>query len=193
MFIKPTLNLHRRQTGVSLVEVIIFIVLMGVGVAGLMQLMGGMMRNSADPMIQKQALSVAESLLEEVMLQPFTDCDPDAYNVDTGACTHAEQPGPETIGASPQQTRYSTTNPFNNVNDYHNFSMPAPPGIHSIENSGTPILGLEQYSATVNVSNAGGDFGIGAGDALRIVVSVTDPLNQITTLTGYRFKYAPTP
>jgi type II secretory pathway pseudopilin PulG len=73
-----TLNLKRRKSrGLSLVELVMFIVIVGVAVAGIISVIGMTTGSSADPMIRKQALSIAEAMLEEVRLQPFTICDAD--------------------------------------------------------------------------------------------------------------------
>src|SRR5215470_7774406 len=67
----------RKSAGLSLVELIVFIVVVGLAVAGVLGALSLATRASADPMIQKQALAIAEALLEEVELRPFTFCDPD--------------------------------------------------------------------------------------------------------------------
>src|SRR5881392_3057931 len=67
----------RAEHGISLIELIVFIVIVGIAVAGVVGALSMATRASADPMIQKQALAIAEALLEEVQLQPFTYCDPD--------------------------------------------------------------------------------------------------------------------
>lgn len=68
---------RRRSRGLSLVELIMFIVIVGAAVAGIIGMIGIATKSSADPMIRKQALAIAEAMLEEVRLQPFTYCDPD--------------------------------------------------------------------------------------------------------------------
>jgi Tfp pilus assembly protein PilV len=84
-----TSNLRRRKSlGLSLVELVMFIVIVGAAVAGIIGVIGVTTRSSADPMIHKQALAIAEAVLEEVQLQPFTYCDPDdpaAATVNLGA------------------------------------------------------------------------------------------------------------
>lgn len=65
-----------RQTGISLVELIVFIVIVGVAVSGILLVMNKVTEHSADALVQKQSLAVAQSLLEEIELQPFTWCDP---------------------------------------------------------------------------------------------------------------------
>ena len=114
-------SVHRtaRQRGISLIELIMFIIIVGIGVAGLLLVFSTTLAKSADPMIQKQMLAIAESLLEEVEAKPFTYCDPDDANAASaanaaGCATTAEAMGPE---AGPE-TRTSTTTPFDNVNDY---------------------------------------------------------------------------
>ena len=74
---------RRKSRGFSLVEQVMFIVIVGAAVAGIIGVITVTTRSSADPMVRKQALAIAEAMLEEVQLQPFTYCDPD----DPGAAT----------------------------------------------------------------------------------------------------------
>src|SRR4051794_24643993 len=78
MFIPSVTDRYRfAQAGISLIELIMFMVIVSVGLAGILSVMTVTTRASADPMLRKQAIAVAESLLEEIQLQPFTFCDPD--------------------------------------------------------------------------------------------------------------------
>jgi len=94
------------------------------------------------------------------------------------------------IGPEAGETRYSSTTPFDNVNDYHNYNTATeiPPGVKDI--TGTTIAGLSLYNATVTVANAV-IAGVAAGDALLITVVVTGPGNVTATVDGYRMRYAP--
>jgi MSHA pilin protein MshD len=191
-----TWNFERRKSaGLSLVELIVFIVVVGVAVAGVLGALNLSTRASADPMIQKQALAIAEAVLEEVQLMPFTYCDPDDANaataLNTAGCAAAAEiaMGPEGLNVppgGPAETRTGTVRPFDNVNDYHGFSMG--PGITDI--TGAAITGLGAYTATVSVaSQALG--AIPASESLLIAVTVTGPGNTTATLHGYRVRYAP--
>ena len=188
---------RRKSRGLSLVELIVFIVIVGVAVAGVLGALNVSTRASADPVIQKQALAVAEAVLEEVQLMPFTYCDPDdpqaatALSAAVGAtgCTAAasvENLGAEATPPYGPETRLGATTPYDNVNDYNGFGVG--PGITDI--TGAAITGLGAYTATVSVaSQALG--AIPASDSLLITVTVTGPGNTIATLHGYRVRYAP--
>ena len=70
--------------GFSLIELIFFIVIVSVGLAGVLQVMQVTTAASADPIVRKQALALAESVLQEVLQKAYTDPDP---AVSTGETT----------------------------------------------------------------------------------------------------------
>jgi len=183
------------ERGVSLVELIIFIVVVSVAVAGVLGALSMATRASADPMIQKQALAIAEALLEEVQLQPFTYCDPDDANAATalsasgctGGAGGANDENRLPLGPESGESRTSATSPFDNVSDYNGFSMG--PGITDI--GGAAIAGLELFSVpSITVANQALGA-IPAADSLLISVTVTGPGDTTVVLHGYRLRYAP--
>lgn len=186
-----------RQRGISLVETILFMVIVGVAVAGVMGVYTITTRSSADPLVRKQALAIAESLLEEVRLMPFTYCDPDDANVTT-ATSAVVGAGPTVCASAAEaamapeagETRYSATTPFDNVNDYNGFdtATAVPAGICDI--SRACIAALAGYRATVAVAPTAFN-GIPAAEALLITVTVTGPDNQPVALSAVRTRYAP--
>src|SRR3970040_826346 len=74
-----------RQRGLSLIETVIFIVVLGIGIAGMAILYNQLTLASVDPLVRKQAVAIANSLMEEIQLRPFTFCDPDDPVVFTAA------------------------------------------------------------------------------------------------------------
>ena len=62
---------NKQSSGFTLVEMIIAIVIIGVGLAGVLLAFNTTVKSSADPMIRKQMLAVAEEMLEEVLLKPY--------------------------------------------------------------------------------------------------------------------------
>ena len=59
------------QRGATLIELVISIVIIAVGVAGILKVMELTTRHSADPMIQHQAVAVAEAYLEEILTKSY--------------------------------------------------------------------------------------------------------------------------
>ena len=216
MFIKQYKHFQHKilenskpQLGVSLVELIVFIVIVSVALVGVLKVLDITNKGSVDPLIRKQALSIAESLLLEVEQQPFTLCDPDDANASTalttadctgGAAASEDKNGVTALSTpSPNtESRYSSTNPLDNVADYGGFTMPDVncPGICS-PGDNTPLVGLSAYAASVTITRVGtttlfnGPTTFDAGAVLQIKVRVTGPANTDITLTGYRFRYAP--
>lgn len=193
-----------RQAGVTMIELVMFIVIIAVALAGIVGVMSFTSANSADPLRRKQALMLAEGLLEEVRLAGFTFCDPRADNADsaqnTAECTLAEGFGNE----GPAGTVF--LRPFDNVNDYVTAgNTPASP---FADNTGALTdalgrrLGVAGYDATVTITpDRLGDIGAAAtgigtsadADALRIRVTVRYEGGDPVVLDGYRARYAPVP
>jgi len=63
----------RRQKGFTLIELIIFIVVVGAGLAGILAVSSTSIKSSADPLVRKQALAIAESLLEEIVQKEYAN------------------------------------------------------------------------------------------------------------------------
>lgn len=169
------------QRGVTLIELVMFIVIVSVGIAGILGVLNITTQKSADPVAPKQALSIAEAILEEVELAPFTYCDPDDANAATAASAAGCATTQEGIGPEAGDAR-----PFDNVSDYNGFAMS---GIVDLA-TGSPIPGLEAYTAAVTVAPAALGS-VAAGDALAIKVTVTGPGATQVVLDGYRTRYAP--
>lgn len=182
-----------RQSGITLIELIIFMVIVGIAMAGIISSINFNVRHSADPVVKKQALAIAESLLEEIELMPFTWCDPNdpvattatSAAECTGGALGANDESLEPIGPEMGETRYGPTF-FDNVSDYNGFSM-ASGAIMDINNVNS---GLDGYTASVAVTQKALN-GIAAADSLSIIVTVTGPLDTTVQLEGYRTRNAP--
>jgi len=178
---------HFRQRGVTLIELIVFIIIVSVGVVGLVSVIGPMVRSSADPMVTKQLATVAESLLNEALHQPYTWCDPDdATALTAQSYTGCANPQ-NALGAAPSTEARGAVAPgagYDNVADYGSFSA---------NNVGDAAgnNAMTGYSAAVVVAHAGIALGL-ADNTAALSVTVTVTRNGETfSLTGYRFRYAP--
>lgn len=156
----PVFCLLPSERGISLIELIMFIVIVSVALAGVVLVLNTTTKYSADPLIHKQALTVAESLLEEVELQDFLD------NGFSGPYTQANRAN------------------FDDVMDYNGF---ATTGIYPA-NGTVAVSGLQNYNVSVAVSAV--NWGnIPSASAVQITVAVTDPMGQAVSAIGYRVAY----
>ncbi len=152
-----------RQFGLTLIELIVFIVVVGVALAGIAAAINYNVQHTVDPVVRKQALAIAESMLEEVLLQNFSDPDGGANVVE------------------------ASRDLYDDVDDYNGYTRS---GISSIEAPGTTIAGLEGYNVGIAVQNAAADInGVVASNIKVVTVTVTGPINTAVTLQGYRINY----
>ena len=151
-----------KLSGFTLIEVITTIVVIAIAAAALLSVFTGMVRGSADPMIQQQAVSIAEAYMEEILLKAYLE--PDPLVVETG-------------GAEAGETRPT----FDDVQDYN--ALPASAAVE--DQNGNPIVALSAYDITVTV---GGDS-LNGITAQRIDISVNHPAISPILLSGYRTNY----
>ncbi len=174
------------QAGLSLIEMIMFVVIVSVGIAGILSVFNLTTQKSADPQIRRQMLAVAEALLEEVQFKAFTFCDPDDPNAATatgaGDCTGgaggANDESKLPLGAEAGETRVT----YDNVSDYNGLNLAPASDIN-----GTTLTG---YSAAVSVTQQQIEASIPLAESLRITVTVTHGGDSLA-LSGYRLRYAP--
>lgn len=183
-----SINTHRRQRGMTLIELIVFTVIVSVALAGVLTVLTVTARSGADPMIRKQMLAIAEGLLEEVMLQPFTWCDPDDDVELAAATSYASCTRPEN-NLAPEADEPTTANgnnrgvgarPWDNVGDYNNLVTTT-----NIAGGGAAL-----YTATVTIAQDSLNGILPADGSLRITVTVTAGGESIQ-LQGYRTRHSP--
>ena len=178
-----------RQAGLSLVELVMFILIVSVGVAGILAVFNVSTRASADPQIRKQMTAIAESLLEEVSLKPFSFCDPDDPNAALPATTSSAGCTGGSNGANDEsrlplgpEAGEAGRADFDHVSDYNGLNVSPYSDV-----SGTIIPG---YAATVVVAQQQLETTVPLEDSVRITVTVAHG-NEALSLSGYRLRYAP--
>ena len=65
----------RQQSGATLVELLVSIVIVSISAASVLGVLSINVGASADPMQRHQAMAIAESYLEEILLRPMDDPD----------------------------------------------------------------------------------------------------------------------
>ena len=198
-------------TGATLIELIMFIMIVSLALAGVLSVLNSMVKSSADPMIRKQMLTLAESLLDEVELMPFTACDP-LTNTNPMAVTTAEcsvgshqQFGYPTLGVSPRSNYNNVgnycSNPGPNAATCDALTLGTPGSATSVipDMSGATAASPPGYWATITltpedfwgISSSAGSNGASL-NAIRISVTVFHGDEQLT-LESYRTRWWPTP
>ncbi len=151
-----------RQHGLSLIELVIFIVIISVAVTGVLSVMNVTVKSSANPMVRKQALAVAEAILDEILAKDYAN-PAGGFNETSATCTNRSQ--------------------YDDVDDYRCFADP-------LFISGTSTLGataipaLASYHATVAVS----PVTISGLPLKKVAVTVTGGIETLV-LYGYRADY----
>lgn len=190
------------QCGFTLIELVVFIAIVSVAVIGLLNVITFSTGKSADPQLRKQALVLAEAMLEEVQLARFTFCDPILDPAAETATNASSFNDPANVGGcnTPQNVAAAPSNnvrPFYNVTDYvRAFNTPlsyaqdtagnAFPAGYVVTVAVAPETGLGPADALI----APADATPANMNALRITVAVTY-FGQTLTLVGYRTRYAP--
>ena len=181
------------QRGLTLIELLIFIVIVGVAATAILGVFGNLTRSSASLLPDEQAQAIAASMLQEVLAQPFTFCDPD----DPAAPTAAAPGGcanPET--AMMQEAGETPTGPsrFDNVNDYNSgANLPVRLPNQLPATGATALAGLPNYTYRITVAptNALPNVTMTPDDALLVTVVVTGLNGATAQLQGVRIRYAP--
>lgn len=158
----------KRLSGFTLIEMVIAIVIIGVGLAGLLTAFNTAVRSSADPLVNKQLLAIAEEMQAEILAKPF------AVN-GTAPANSLKSCG----GGSPPSRAA-----FDDVSDYNAYQTT---GVCDID--GFAVAGLESYSVSVSV-DSGAALGLAAGQVKTVQVVVTNAGNNVTLL-GWRTNFAP--
>ncbi len=114
-----------NQSGITLVELIVTIVVVAVAVTGVLLAVQFAMRHSADPMIRQQQVAIAEAYMEEIMLREYGA---EEYDEDLEADDRPR---------------------FQDVREYRKLDEE-----HEPRNQNHEPLGLSQYRVTVNVTNS---------------------------------------
>lgn len=126
-----------RQQGLTLIELVIFIVVVSIGVLGILSVMNFTVQHSADSMVRKQAAALADSILEEILLKEYQDPDGLPNVVEAGRNT------------------YDDVDDYDGLTEVAFTDLPAVVSSYSIDiavNDGSATLGVTAKEVTVTVT-----------------------------------------
>lgn len=157
------MRLFRYQSGVTFVELIISIIVIGIAITGVLQVMNMNAGTSADPMVRHQAIAIAEAYLDEILAKEFAD--------------------PDTDGEASRHL-------FDDVDDYNDLIDTQVRDQGDTANpDGRIITALSNYTVDVNVVSEMLGPATVQVSALRVTVTVTPPDGPDIVLSGYRANY----
>jgi len=170
----------RKEKAFTLLEVLITVMVIGIAASAIIGVFISTVKTSADPLIQQQAIAIAEAYMEEIQLKQFCeDAAPPMLNPPPKAAPGCAS---ESGGKEGAETRST----FNDVQDYDD---PSVDGAVRDQN-GAVIAGLSAYSVIVEVSAAAlGSITQASANAMRIDVTVNHPAIDPITLSGFRTNY----
>jgi MSHA pilin protein MshD len=180
------MSASRRQRGMTLIELVMFIVIVAVGIAGILSVLNITVLHSADSLVQKQAQALAEGLLEEIQTGYFAYCD-GADEKLKYAKTVAECTGGvgDSYGPEANETR-----PYNTVKDYASAANTSTVLATALPGEAA-VAAPAGYTAAVTIGPALlGTITQASGDALLIRVVVTAGSTQATA-EGYKTRQVP--
>jgi len=148
------------QRGVTLIELLMFIVVVSIALGALLQIFNSNVANSVDPVLRMKAVEAGQALLDEILSRRFDE------NTPTGgipACGSTDGDVCAGIAADAD---------YDDVGDYNGYST-----------SGSG------YSLNVSVSNAGAHLGINPANARLITVVIDTTDGSSLTLAAYRVNF----
>jgi MSHA pilin protein MshD len=140
----------RRTRGFTLLELLLLVVVLAIALGGIITVYTTTVANSADPLVRKQAMAIAEAMMEEIMLQQY------------------QEPSPATPHGA-------TRDSFDSLDDY---ATPPYTSTGIVDLSGGTVPGLGSYNVAVNV--AGPSTVDGVTECRLVTVTVTGPNVTVT-------------
>ncbi len=165
-----------RMSGFTLIELIMYILIVGVALTGVLSSFQTATAHSSDPMLRKQAMTVAEMMMEQILAKSFQNDPSDFSNSSsTAGCT------PTTTITCRTNTPADLPN-YNDVADYSGWSQNA---VYQQDGTLNAVLG-SSYNVAVTVGSVALN---GVPVVRQISVTVSGGSFDPVTLVGYRAPY----
>ncbi len=149
-----------RVRGFTLIEMIVVLVVIAVSVTALLGVFTKSSANSADPLLQEQAVAIAQGYLEEALLKAYQDPDQAETGCEEGS-----------------RSNYDDVPDYDCINDMAG----------ALDMFGATLAGLEAYNVEVTVTDVNLGGGANLAPARRVQVSVTHDVSNVRVdLIGHR-------
>jgi MSHA pilin protein MshD len=176
------MHVYNNSRGFTLIETVLFIVIVGIAVAAIGQQFVTNVSHSAEPYLRQRALAVANAYMDEILKKRWNSATPTGGGcvvTGSGNCVTPGAPAAVAIG-NDGQTRPS----YDDVDDYNGINE-AP-----TDSDGVAMPNYANFNVTVAVTQPAANWnGISNLDARQIDITVTTPDGQSLLLTAYRINY----
>lgn len=153
----------RKQWGISLIELIVFIVVISVSLVGILAVFNQSILNSVDPLMKVTAIELAQAKLDTILARKY---DANSPTGGVPACGSAEFGAVPCAGIVPDVA-------YDDVGDYNG----------EVDSSNV------NYTLTITVEHAGTDLGLVNDQARKITVTVAMPNSESLTLAAYKVNF----
>lgn len=160
---------HQSQKGVTLIEMVITIVILGIALSALISSLSSGISQSATPLWESRSLELTQAYLDEILAMKFDGTQPLGGGVVSGVCAIS----------SDGQSRAN----YDDVDDYDGLNDSPPQLIETSLDMST----YSDFSVLVSVSCSGTELNL-SDDAFakRIVVTVKVPGGQSRSVAVYK-------
>lgn len=160
---------HQSQKGVTLIEMVIAIVILGIALSALISSLSSGISQSATPLWESRSLELTQAYLDEILAMKFDGTQPLGGGVVSGVCAIS----------SDGQSRAN----YDDVDDYDGLNDSPPQLIETSLDMST----YSDFSVLVSVSCSGTELNL-SDDAYakRIVVTVNVPGGQSRSVAVYK-------
>ncbi|MDY6978297.1 MAG: prepilin-type N-terminal cleavage/methylation domain-containing protein [Pseudomonadota bacterium] len=174
------------DTGFTLVEMVVFIVVLAVGLSGVVLVINRTLLDAPEALVNTRAMEISQLYLDEILAKKYDNNTPQGGTppcntagnpcIPDDTCNHAD---PNTFGSDSE-----SRDQFDDVDDYctTDFQTVADANDNDLPN-------YDGYDIKVDVVYAGTDLGLNLDQAKRITVTVRTPRNQQIPVTVYRTNF----
>ncbi|QEP42883.1 type II secretion system protein [Ectothiorhodospiraceae bacterium BW-2] len=167
------MTVKHKYYGFSLIESVIFIVIVGIAITGTVTLFTTNVSHSHEPLLRQKAISLANMYMDEILRKKWNEATPNGGGrVAAGDIVAIGDDGDSRAA-------------YDDIDDYHNLSDNPPK-----DQTGTDLNDFSGYSVTVSVTEPSSAWhSIPAADVRKIEVSVTTPMSETISLVAYRSNF----
>ena len=162
--------LSRFQRGVTLVELVITIVILGIALVAIVSAISASVSRGSNVLLQDRMIELSQAYMDEILGKRFDEDTPIGGFPPVTSCNIA--------------TEEADRADYDDVDDYNAIANEAPASQTSSDFS--DYVG---YEVTVTVSCDGGDLGVTNTRAKRVTLLITDPRGQSMTFAAYKGNY----